>query len=454
MASPYGNPYAQAMRYQDELEKRRQQLGGMGVMQQPRQTAQSMVPDEQLYADANQDLSGLEGKYKRQMAVADQMRGREIPQGKTVGPSGIYVENPYEQAGAAFSRLMGAKIARDAERGSGEELSTARQGKADAAARLARASAMQDAGRFDIGTGVDREKLDQDARQSRADLKLRRAKAAADADRAAAERKDNMKLAWERSDLLDPDTGRPGSYWERGDEISYGPPGAEGSRMLDGNEARQLFSYQPSTETGSMEALPGLTKDQERLITSEGARMSAQEKVESTTDMIGDVLNSDALDKYAGPLNLKTFAARHLGMGDDSWEATATSQRLAVARVAPLAAYSEIFRPFSNVEVELSMDTLPKLSDQPGSIVAYFSGPGKQALREQYNKGLANTQGRPEARAELIRLGDMVFNKLDRETAKAAVKQGFSPDQAETYGIDEDMYLEILRAEAARRSGM
>ena len=113
--NPFNSPYmAQALRREEELAKMGITPQQMQQMRQQRSVERQFEPNAQDIATiaAGEGMEGGNLSRAREMAAA--MRGREMPKGKTVGPSGIYVENPYEQVGAAIERLGGGLLDRKA----------------------------------------------------------------------------------------------------------------------------------------------------------------------------------------------------------------------------------------------------------------------------------------------------------------------------------------------------
>lgn len=117
----YRNPYSQAMQYQAQADEERKRLEALGVtpeqMASARQTGdmrRRFAPDYEAQAARQAALAPAESALERQRATAAAMRGREMPGGRTVGPSNIYVENPYEQVAAGIERLAGGYFDRKA----------------------------------------------------------------------------------------------------------------------------------------------------------------------------------------------------------------------------------------------------------------------------------------------------------------------------------------------------
>lgn len=133
------NPYAAGLRGQmpmSEEERRRQQQ--LAALQQqaaavgvtPQQVQAEMPGAATRYAgrkmsDAEGDVNRLGRRYKSQMAFAQGLRDTAMPEGRKVGPSGIYVQNPWESATAALSKLTGAYLENRIGETTGKELSSA-----------------------------------------------------------------------------------------------------------------------------------------------------------------------------------------------------------------------------------------------------------------------------------------------------------------------------------------
>lgn len=62
------------------------------------------------YAQANRDFAPEERKIARQMALANQLRNTQVPRGRTVGPSNIYVSNPWEGLEAGANAALGGYL--------------------------------------------------------------------------------------------------------------------------------------------------------------------------------------------------------------------------------------------------------------------------------------------------------------------------------------------------------
>jgi hypothetical protein len=157
----YINPYAQSMMYEDERLKRQAELAALGVPAPGQQEPQGVnnLASMQDYMTANQDLSGMQSKFDRQAQMAASMRGRAMPQGQRVGPSQIYVENPWDQVGAGLERALGGYVEGGVNKRRAEELAPKEQEKAEAAARVARGAQMQDVGEFNAGLTQSRDQF-------------------------------------------------------------------------------------------------------------------------------------------------------------------------------------------------------------------------------------------------------------------------------------------------------
>ena len=56
---------------------------------------------------AGQSTDAARARLENQQAYANQLKSTAMPEGQTVGPSGIYVRNPWDSASAGLQRLAG-----------------------------------------------------------------------------------------------------------------------------------------------------------------------------------------------------------------------------------------------------------------------------------------------------------------------------------------------------------
>ena len=114
-ASPYSSRgYADALRSMptEEEELRRRMA--------------ALRPDYAGIASQEAELAGQEAQLQRQRDYAQALMGTPLPQGRTVGPSSIYVQNPYEGLATAAQRLAGGYFAGKANEREEAEVAPAR----------------------------------------------------------------------------------------------------------------------------------------------------------------------------------------------------------------------------------------------------------------------------------------------------------------------------------------
>jgi len=145
----------------------------------------------------NKDLSAEEARIKRQMDMAQGLRGKDIAQGREVGPLGVYVgPNAGEIAGGVASKLAGGLLGRKANQADAA-LDPQREGIRKAKTALEKSLYNTERGDVADAAARDAAKMAQDQAQFEAEQKADEAKRKADmltSDRDRRSREDIAKI--------------------------------------------------------------------------------------------------------------------------------------------------------------------------------------------------------------------------------------------------------------------
>lgn len=262
---------------------------------------------EQLMVPPEADFSSEEAAIANQQAYANTLRGREMPQGRTVGPSNIYVNNPWDAVGAGAERALGGYFSGQA----AKQSAALGEKKRESALKRARRQAEVDA------MSVEERRRQAERADTRAALEYD-----ADARRAAAEGREYVEFTDGESTVRGyVEEGR--AFDERGQPLPagfreiYRSPRASGSRLQPltekdafGNEVVVTFdkTAAPGDEYGSPKFIDGtpwseeeakrrgsqragqegdVTREKERAKTNVDEAVTASEKIAS----LGGVAN-------------------------------------------------------------------------------------------------------------------------------------------------------------------
>lgn len=246
--SPYLSPYMQTDEDRIRAALMRQR-GPITMESQVNAQLQTLDPSnmpeiqptplsERLMMPPEQDFSGEESSIANQRAYANQLRGRELPRGRSVGPSGIYTQNPWEAAEVGFSRALGGYLsgkADDRAEALGERKRQSALARAKRQAEIDAMAEQQRRSEREQGLRTAARERDFGIRERQTEREAAAAEAAADraaqaqenaADRALAER----ELRMQRESYINPETGE--AITVAGDD-----PVPEGAVSVDAYEA-------------------------------------------------------------------------------------------------------------------------------------------------------------------------------------------------------------------------
>lgn len=499
---PFNAPYmAEALRREEELR-------ALGVTPEQMAAQRQQSAMQRQFAPNAADIAtiaageGVEGgNLERARSMAAQMRGRDMPTGKTVGPSGIYVENPYEQIGAALERLGGGLLDRKASQYEQETVEPKRQALAKAqAAEAARKSGLEQyevlqklqqgdrgvavqegqlglAGKrqeaddifrnLQLETQVSEGALDRAADADNLDTRLNSQEIIAGADRdlrrelaeadtaaqreaitlrhtnalnqLAQENQNNLDSSWKATSYYDGNNVKTYVVNDAG-EFRLGT--SEGKKMTP-VEVMALVPFKAGAESGSAPAAANaaLIKAQRAMLLDDTARNS---NMEVAKGQIADVLNNyEDLETYAGALNVPRFLATKMGIGEDAWKAQSTDMKLKGLALSGIAKYAEVFKPMSDTDVNTIMESMPSFSNEPLTIVSYFANEGRSKINEIYQQSRAAAIDSGDEAA--VAAMDAAYQEMDDDlldmAAMAAKQLGMSPEDAEKRGIPAALML-------------
>lgn len=402
---------------------------------------------------------GAESKLAQQQAYANSLRGGKMPDGREVGPSGIYVQaNAGEMAKYAADQLAGGYLAGQAGKAADEldvaqtdvklgglELEDARTGAANQFSTDERVAGQ------DFSSGLQQSKLAAQA-------------AIAAADRGAA----NTRAQNTIQAAVDKDTraGKPvmmqplggGDPYpvieNNGRYFNYDPAAPDGrGAMADVRGAIPL----DTTATGS-----GATLDKyqlERQADAAAARWESEVGTQAAMDDISSrigkatmVLSNPDLEAYTGLINPDRFFSQY-GIGEEAWRGQNVDQQLRYSTVAGIGELSSIFKPMSDTDLKELLKSFPQDTNDPKAITAWFGNAGRANIEKQYRE--ARRTARTDAeRTNLDNTWKASKDQLDTQIAKAAYRQGISADDADRLGMDKDeLEYRYARLAAAQAGG-
>jgi len=489
------NPMTPPVTMESQVQQAVSQPLQPGMVNQSIQQAGARQANQQGIDTLQRDISGQERGIEAQRAMAQAMRNRGMPQGKTVGKSGIYVApNWAENLGGAASKLAGAYMGRQANKRDAalDKTRSALAKREEERKRLLQdrsfgldvEAGLRDQARVDLaGKAEERaaetldweqnnaiiERADRERREAAArehDLKIQENKQAFEkalaADKSAADIEATQK-AWARDDfvynrklqdeldsswtvesyLLD---GKPFTVATNGKEVRAGT--SQGDVVPADQMARATpFDGANPDAAGVAQSAAAQKAREDRLREGTGVLQDIQ----NTTRSMNQILRNDRLGDYVGKTNVNRFLSKW-GIGKDAWEGQAVQTQLAARALDHIANYSNIFKPMSGQDViEILKGTTSELQN-PEAIATYFLNDGLNQVKKDYmeQRTLAESAGD----TQLVEAYDAAWNKVETDLKAsahlAAASAGMDPEKAADWGFDPDE-IRALQAMRARR---
>ena len=420
------------MSYAEEIRRQRQQMLAMGIQPEGMISQSAVAPMEQ-YEAAAADLSGQERRLDRMQQYAAQLRNRQTPQGRTVGPSGIYVAPTWSEnlAGAA-SKLAGGYLGGRALQ-QDRELDPQRAAKTTAGAGLARARDLRAQDQWQAGhdqtNNLAQLKIDADAALQGQTI------AAGRVDDAAAHRR-----ALELANLAEKGKGARDV-----ETVSYFNPNAgqegqspvltyrlSGGQVVDNaNRPVDVTGLTPYEATG-----PTALSAKETT-----ARQDIDDKIFNMTEGSStvDLLRDPQLEAATGAGDYRQWLGRW-GYGADGAATQTTQRKINQMAVNGTAGYLERMKltPVSDTDIKLVQSPGVNKFTQPRGFADYAMNNELPVVVRAFDAGIRNGTHTPEQKqAEIDKLGSaIVFRGLRTgipypEIEKQLLQYGVSPEQIE-----------------------
>lgn len=377
------------------------------------------------YQQANQDFTSQENNIQAMRAYANSLRGSPMPEGRTVGPSNIYVgPNWGETLGHAAQQVMGGYMAGQAnerEAALGEE----RQGRADALARIAAADRGREQQRWRMGYDMDVAGMDQEL-------------ALAAADRTS--REETARLNRESSEGIA----------KRGQEGQNQRDRAGQPYMLDGKvvnivEAQGKYHWgsidgpvvPPEVMARAVEYRPGTDKgtagDEYKF------QMPVEESGQATPDFMGNFLTGDYFDTSTGVLNPERWLGA-VGLGPDGKMVQATQSQMGTAVLEPMAQRMEEInlRPWTEKEIETITQDFPDANSKYPDWANFTYNIMVPRLNARFAEAIQSGRSSPEVR-------DQVMGELLDDIIEGARKNGMNLRDLEQLGVPKERIKDYLR---------
>ncbi len=315
------------------------------------------IPSEKdiLQQQVAASTAGLRSQLDSQRNMAQAMRGRAMPRGQAVGPSGIFVRNPYDSAATAVSRIAGAMMERDLR---------------DDYAELDKAESRQNLAKLkltDVLTDEEREyesgeaELDRNFKAGESALGRAVQRELGQLSAATAMRGQNMSAATasmqeagrnDRGGETQPFTldGKVVSIYDDafGNSFMGGPEG----RPMSPEERSRAVNYTPGTASGTLG--------------DEGAfQMPVEAQAQQQQSLMGGIYTSPYFDASTGAFDPERWAGE-LAVGPNGEMVQATQSGMATATLGAMAQRMEEInlRPWTEKEIETITRDFPSLNSQ------------------------------------------------------------------------------------------
>jgi len=490
---------------------RRQQQQGMSIGRPP------ITMESQVNALANQPLApGMVGAYvdqskpdpraksfagednriKSQRAMANMLRGKEAPKGKTVGPYDLYMgPNWGESLAYAGEQALGGYMAGKANR---DDIALDEEKGLVKAATLAaedEEKARQAA--------FEQAKLDQKTTNDAAQLAVSRGNLGVNQNRLFLDRnkqtftqgvmtpgfmqpidpeggdpvpvlRDASGITWN----VDPATDKPTTPFDRrgyinldtaatgstsaaqslADKIALASVNQEGRLELAelNQEGRlKLAEYQAALAEGSelskeeREEMRALKK---RQWNSQSTMDKALAVADSTMNAFTRPLLDEDIDRFSGLLSIPRVLAKG-GMGGKAWKGQSVDQQLKAGATALIGDLAAIFKPMSDSDLKLLLSQFPSTAyNEPETITAWLGTVGRDTLEKNYREARADLL--PEQQKRMDEVWGKTRGKIDAAVASAAMRQEIPTTEFRSLGFNSEAELKFLYSQIAKRQGL
>lgn len=420
-----------ADRYAEMIRRLRGMPGPMGQSQMELSSGMTdpYVTQDMLEAQAI-DLSGPERSVARQQAVADQLRGSEAPQGRTVGPSNIYVApNWGDTLGYAAKQVAGGYLGKKA-----NEADQALQGQ-----RLEKALGKLQADNAQWQAGENRARRNEGRLDRGFDYRVGRDTSDADY-RAKRDAKSDAQWAAEYGLSLDALTDGDVETFNIGGKpvtVSVDSKGRGRRYLEDGSLGApvDISGAKPWHET----TVAATTAEMEDAL----AREADPTRGEGVTrpDVVVRVLDSDVMDVGTGALDPQRWAGV-LGYGPKGAEVQDLQRDMGTALISGIGSNLEALnlKPVSDTDRKLLASDVPTANTQPYGWTGWAANTYRPLLSEKFDDAIKSGVHTEESKTDYL-------NQLDISLAKRAIKSGYPLSKLREAGVSPKI-IEYFELEA------
>jgi len=401
-----------------------------------------------LMARAAQSTSGQAAKLKQQQAMANALRNTQMPQGRTVGPSNIYVApNWAESLAGGAQRFAGEYLAGKArqEGGAYDQLDEAETAKAMAGEQLADLRTQEQRG-FDAEQAGLKRALDAQIARDRNLTTTRgqdltagttiRGQDLTAGTAAATQRNANLRDV-ETVSFFNPKAGEPGeaptlSYYLRGGRVEDGSGNEVDISKLTPYKA---LSPQALDVTG-VKVKPTAAQIEEEQ--NAAAALQSSRGRFSNLDNLATYSRQEAKD-FTG-YNPQALLAE-FGQGPEGVKAQQFAKMTATEEVGGLlpAIKAAKLTPVSDNDVKIVREQFVNARDQPETIAQFYAYGGRQFMDATIQNSIKMGDITP---AE----GQQLQQDYDKKAGTLAIKWGYDPQQLIVAGMDPELVRFLVEA--------
>jgi hypothetical protein len=402
---------------------------------------------------ATRDLSGQEAAIKQQQAYANSMRGGAAPEGRNVGPSGIYVgPNWGKQVGYLAKQAMGGYAAAQANKAD-QALAPQRQQKAMDMLRYQQQLTEEERGFKSGESQMDRDlrkgiseatnlvttgegAANRGARANQGGLdrsaQMARTMAGIEGDIGAADALDERKVDAAQTARENDWVDSPYMVNGKLQTVSQNPNtgenrwGGSTGPLIPPEVMQNAIAYTPGQASGTTADTDYMDKDP----ATAGA---------SSPDFMGNLLTSDTFE--SGIFNPARWGAE-VGVGPEGEFAQATQRQMGTATLGALAQRMQDInlRPWTPKEIETISADFPSKNDRYPSWANFTYNNLRPSLAAKYREAEAAGVTPSVPKEEL-------FRQMDYDILKGAENQGIDLMKlAKNIGMPDERLREYLRS--------